>query len=138
MVGLPGEYWDMEILRDTGNSIGEFVKVFEQTRIERYTTYACICIYMDLSKDLPKAVILNWEDEECIQQIDYEQIPFHCRICHEYGHFERNCPKGTQEKVDPEQEGEKRANEGFMKVKGGRWGKYNGDREVKRKQRKSP
>ena len=57
----------MEILRDIGNSIGEFVKVAEKTRILRYTAYARICVYMDLSKDLVEAVNLNWEDEEWIQ-----------------------------------------------------------------------
>ena len=66
LVGLPGEYWDMEILRDIGNSIGEFVKVAEKTRIHRYTAYARICVYMDLSKDLSGAVSMNWEDEEWI------------------------------------------------------------------------
>jgi hypothetical protein len=24
--------------------------------------------------------------------LDYEQIPFKCRGCHEYGHFQRNYP----------------------------------------------
>ena len=72
LVGLPEEYWDMEILRDIVNSIEEFVKVVEQTRLQRYTTFPRICVYMDLSKDLPEAVSLNWDDEEWIQQIDYE------------------------------------------------------------------
>ena len=108
----------MEILRDTGNSIGEFMKVAKKTRIQRYTAYSCICVYMDLSKDLPEAVSLNWEDEEWIEQIlDYEQLPFQCRIYHEYGHFGRNFPKGPQEVASPEREGEKQANEGFTQVK---------------------
>ena len=67
LVGLPGEYWDMGILRDIGNSIGEFLKVVEQTRLQRYTSFARICVYMDLSKDLSEAVSLNWEYEEWIQ-----------------------------------------------------------------------
>ena len=78
-------------------------------------TYAPICVYMDLSKDLPEAVSLNWEDEEWIQQIiDYEQLPFQCRISHEYGHFRRNFSKGNQENLVSYQEwGEKQANDGF-------------------------
>ena len=56
----------MGILRDIGNSIGEFLKVAERTRLQRYTSFARICVYMDLSKDLPEAVSLNWEDEEWI------------------------------------------------------------------------
>ena len=62
----------MGILRGIDNTIGDFVKVAEKMRLQRNTMYASICIYMDLSKDLPKAVILNWEDKEWIQQIDYE------------------------------------------------------------------
>ena len=52
---------------------------------------------MDLSKDLPEAVCLNWEDEEWIQKIDYEQLSFKCRNCHEHGHFQRNYPKAQRE-----------------------------------------
>ena len=98
LVGLPREYWDMEVLRDIGNSIGEFVKVAKQTRLQWYTTFARICVYMDLSKDLPEAISLNWDDGEWIQQINYEQLPFRSRIFHEYGHFGRNFPRGSQEK----------------------------------------
>ena len=32
LIGLLEEYWDLEILKDIGNSIGEFVKVTEQTK----------------------------------------------------------------------------------------------------------
>jgi hypothetical protein len=40
-----------------------------------------------------------------IQQVDYEQIPFKCKICHEYGHFAKSCPqaKDTQDQ-DPKQD----------------------------------
>ena len=92
LFSLPGEYWDLETLRDIGNSLGEFIKVAEQTRLQRYTAFARICVYMDLSRELPEAISLNWEDEEWIQPLDYEQLPFRCRLCHEYGHFGRNFP----------------------------------------------
>ena len=48
---------------------------------------------MDLSKELPEAINLNWEDEEWIQPIDYEQLPFWCRKCHDHGHLGREFPK---------------------------------------------
>ena len=48
---------------------------------------------MDLSRELPEAISLNWEDEEWIQSIEYKQLPFRCRHCHDYGHPGRNCPK---------------------------------------------
>ena len=55
-----------------GNTLGKFVKISEQTRAQRYTTYARICVYMDLSKELPGAIRLSWEDEEWLQNLDYE------------------------------------------------------------------
>ena len=56
---------------------------------------------MDLSRELPEAISLNWEDEEWIQPIDYEQLPFRCRHCHEYGHLGRDCPKLKTKAGDP-------------------------------------
>ena len=62
----------MDTLKDIGNTLGEFIKVAEQTKAQRYTSFARICVYLDLSKELPEAISLNWEDEEWIQPIDYE------------------------------------------------------------------
>ena len=82
---------------------------------------------MELSKKLPQEVSLNQEDEEWIHQIDYEQLPFRYRICHEYGHFGRNFPKGTWEKPNSNREGDnKQDNEGFKKVKSRRKFKNSG------------
>jgi hypothetical protein len=47
---------------------------------------------MDVSGALPEAISLEFRDEEWIQNIDYEQIPFRCRRCHEHGHLIRECP----------------------------------------------
>lgn len=66
LFSLPSEYWDSETLQDIGNTLGEFVKVANQTEIQRYTSYARICVYMDLLKELPEVISLNWDDEEWI------------------------------------------------------------------------
>jgi hypothetical protein len=34
---------------------------------------------MDVSEALPKSISLEFRDEEWIQSIDYEKIPFRCR-----------------------------------------------------------
>ena len=47
---------------------------------------------MDLTKDLPKATIMSWEDEDWVQTLDHEHISFQCRRCHEYGNLFRECP----------------------------------------------
>ena len=52
------------------------MKVDEQTKSQLYTAFSYIYVYLDLSKELPEAISLNWEDEEWTQIIDYEQFPF--------------------------------------------------------------
>jgi len=47
---------------------------------------------MGLSGVLPDEVILEVFDEEWVQAVDYEHIPFRCRKCHEHGHLFRDCP----------------------------------------------
>ena len=44
LFSLPCEYWDLEISHDIGNTLGEFVKVTEQTKQQRYTSFARICV----------------------------------------------------------------------------------------------
>ena len=47
---------------------------------------------MDLSGALPEGIILEVVDEEWVQTVDYEHIPFRCRRCHEHGHLFRDHP----------------------------------------------
>ena len=60
--------------------------------------YACarICVEVDLKAGLPEAIKLTVGKWSHFQKLDYEQLPFKCRGCHEYGHFIRNCPKQTE------------------------------------------
>ena len=54
---------------------------------------ARICIEVDLGKGLPEAIKLKVDNWTHIQQLDYEQIPFKCKVCHEYNHFANRCSK---------------------------------------------
>jgi hypothetical protein len=47
---------------------------------------------MNISKALPGAVTLEYQDEDWQQTLDYEHIPFRCRRCHEHDHLFRDCP----------------------------------------------
>ena len=104
MYSLLMEYWSEEILMEIGNILGKFVKVSEQTRQRRYTSYARICIYLDISKDLPNGIDLTWEDEDWFQAFDYEQIPFICKRCHKHGHLFRYFPHNKKPGGTREQE----------------------------------
>lgn len=54
---------------------------------------ALICVEVDLGKGLPEAIKPQVDDWTNIQQLDYDQIPFKCKVCHEYGHFSNCCSK---------------------------------------------
>jgi hypothetical protein len=89
LYSLPQEFWLEEILMGIGNTLGHYVKASEATRQRKYTSYARICVYMNISKALPGAVTLEYQDEDWLQTLDYEHIPFRCRRCHEHGHLYR-------------------------------------------------
>ena len=59
---------------------------------------------MDFEKGLPEAVNLFMDGWEHMQKVDYEQLPFKCNKCHEYGHFVKHCPKVVQEILGKNQE----------------------------------
>jgi hypothetical protein len=50
-----------------------------------------------LEKGLPEPIQLTLDGWTYIQIVDYEQLPFKCKSCHEYRHFTKNCPKAIQE-----------------------------------------
>lgn len=95
---LPLHCWADESVRAIGNAIGKYVDRSEP----KENMYACarICVEVDLGKGLPEAVKLRVDHWTHIQQVDYEQLPFKCKVCHEYGHFANRCPKARPETND--------------------------------------
>jgi hypothetical protein len=65
---------------------------------------ARICVEVDLEKGLPEAINLMLDNWSYVQKVDYGQLPFKCKACHEYKHFAKNCPKATPEANTAEQE----------------------------------
>jgi hypothetical protein len=100
LYSLPLDYWLPSTFEAIGNKLGKYVKTSEATLKGRYTSYARICIEMDVSGALPEAISLEFRDEEWIQSIDYEQIPFRCRRCHEHGHLLRECPLNKKQEAE--------------------------------------
>jgi len=114
MYSLPLEYWDEESLKAISNGLGEFIKIAEETKLRKNTSYVCICIYMWLGKALTDSESLLHDDFEWIQPIDYEYVPFRCRKFHAHGHLFRNCPLNASPKTNDNSK--KSDSEGFTKV----------------------
>jgi hypothetical protein len=74
---------------------------------------------VDLDVGLPEAIKLKVGDSHHFQKMDYEQLPFKCRGCHEYGHFQRNWPKNPSIEKEGD-EGWQQAWKGKSKAKGPR------------------
>jgi hypothetical protein len=69
---------------------------------------------MNVVRALPESIVISFQDQDWIQPIDYEHIPFRCRKCHEHGHLYRECPQNSS----PEQNKgrEEKYGEGFTKI----------------------
>ena len=63
--------------------------------------FSCARIYVevDLEKGLPESIMLSIDGWNHLQIVDYEQIPFKCKYCHEYGHFAKSCPKKPEKPI---------------------------------------
>lgn len=114
------DFLDPEILEGIGNSLGSFVKIADATARGRYTSFARICVYMNISEPLPEMIELECEGKVWMQLLDYEHIPFRCRRCHEYGHLYKSFPLNAAEQkktstTGPEKPAQQEE-EGFVQV----------------------
>jgi hypothetical protein len=98
---LPLHCWNLGSLQSIGNALGKFID-----QAPRKDQYSCarICVEVDLEIGLPEAIQLSVANWTHIQELDYEQLPFKCRFCHEYGHFARYCKKRSGETTEKEKE----------------------------------
>lgn len=62
--------------------------------------YAYICVEVNIGKGLQDVVQLCIGNWTFLQPLEYEQLPFQCKACHEYGNFAKDCPK-TKQNADP-------------------------------------
>jgi len=104
---LPVHCWNNQTFEKIGNVLGKYID-----KAENKGQYTCarICVEVDLEAGLPEAIKLKVGTWHRYQKLDYEQLPFKCRLCHEHGHFQRDCPKAKPQEDE----------EGWQKVKKGK------------------
>eukprot|EP00253_Pinus_taeda_P012372 PITA_12372 len=116
LFSLPIDYWGSNSLKKIGDRLGTFIKASEATLQKKYTSCVRICVEMDVSGALHEGLWLEYRDEDYFQRIDYEQIPFRCRKCHEHGHLIRECPMNKKEEDTKTEQGNK-AKDNFITPK---------------------
>jgi hypothetical protein len=88
---LPLHCWNDDVLRSIGNTLGTYIDKVEPR--DGMLACACICVEFDLEKGFPEVIQLTLDDWKHIQLVDYKQLPFKCKQCHEYGNFAKKIPK---------------------------------------------
>ncbi|XP_059076969.1 uncharacterized protein LOC131876167 [Cryptomeria japonica] len=83
--------------------LGKPVGTSSQTLGKKATPFARICVEIDLSKPLPDAIYMCAGSYSWVQQLDYETLPFCCRLYREYGHLLRKCPRYKSVEPQPSQ-----------------------------------
>lgn len=56
---------------------------------------------MNISKPFLESMEIEYYDEVWTYPLDYDHLPFKCRLCHEYGHLFQGCPQKPKEDLPP-------------------------------------
>jgi len=88
---LPLHCWGDESVKAIGNAVGKYIDRSEPRENMH-------------GKGLPEAIKIKVDHWTHIQQLDYEQLPFKCKVCHEYRHFANRCSKSkSNESIENEE-----------------------------------
>lgn len=75
------------------NTLGKLLKIDKDRLTKGISTFARICVEVDLSQRLPKSIILNFNNTQWTQSLDYENTTLRCRGCLKTGHLLSACPQ---------------------------------------------
>lgn len=92
---LPLHFWHQKALTAIGNTLGKHIKTDAERHLKGIFTFTRICVEVDLSQGLPKSIILNFNNTQWTQPLDYESIAFRCRGCQQTGHLHSACPRAS-------------------------------------------
>ncbi|XP_050260020.1 uncharacterized protein LOC126705116 [Quercus robur] len=85
---LPIEYYEVEVLKQIGNSVGKVLRIDTHTAAEARGRFAKLCIQVDLDKPLVTNILIGGIH----QPVNYEGIHRFCFSCGRIGHRKEACP----------------------------------------------
>ncbi|KAK9666724.1 hypothetical protein RND81_14G206500 [Saponaria officinalis] len=95
-------FWSSSALSKVSSFVGKPVCADETTTNKSKIAFARILIEVDISKELPRCMVLQTPFRDKIwQKIDYEWVPYFCTTCHKIGHTQDRCKKKVQQVYRP-------------------------------------
>ena len=88
---LPLHHLIDTLLEVVGKAHGNYLMVDELSDDMMYSNYAHILVEMDISKGLPKIIMLEHSGGSLIPTLHHEGIPFTCRKYFKIGHLVSQC-----------------------------------------------
>ena len=88
--------WNDPSLHAIGNVMGQFHNICLNTTKFFRTTYARICVQMDLNEGLLVELKIVNQEYSWTQALDYENVSFRCRSCYNIKHMAKAYPKTSQ------------------------------------------
>jgi hypothetical protein len=79
--------------KEYSGEICQIIGSYKAEKIHLLCMNMCLHGYLKRSTRISH---LEYQDEDWIQTIDYEHIPFRCRKFHEHGHLFRDFPLNSQ------------------------------------------
>ncbi|KAL2250082.1 UNVERIFIED_CONTAM: hypothetical protein Sindi_2481900, partial [Sesamum indicum] len=103
---LPVELWTEEGLSTVASGVGKPLYPDAITRTCTRLDFACVCVMLDVTSNLPKHIIIMTPDEEggespCKVDVEYEWIPPKCKSCMTLVHSAKECVLNKPKQVKP-------------------------------------
>ncbi|KAL0915956.1 hypothetical protein M5K25_013427 [Dendrobium thyrsiflorum] len=89
---LPLIYWDKKNITRIASMIGRPLWFDEITNEWGKSSYARVCVCLDISKQLPKGVWIQGIQGKFFQKCEFEEVPLLCYGCGLIGHKQEKCP----------------------------------------------
>ena len=104
---LPFEHMSMEVGRDLGNCLGNFIEADRRTGHYDQAKFMRIRVNLQLDKPLRRRGKVAGDDgDKFWVSFKYERLPTFCYICGRMGHDDRHCPESAEHHNSPRQYGE--------------------------------